>query len=285
MIINYSFPYHFAHFLLFNILTHKRISHTLTDGRDIFENETSRQQQQLPPTYQHGKNSKLSISEHREQFYQTVRKPPSPSLDSNLERIPEYSEDIYPYATFHLKDQDKRDNLSRQQTAQGMIYESREAMHLPKKHRSMSSGGGLAGVGIMNSTGTGQRTRKKSKKFNTESEEYDSLNSDSDTVSRELDATSRTESSNCLDDTGPVNFSSKKNKQTHTHTLNNIVLFIFNQFHHLLHSIPSNRSGRASFSPGPRKERLALLQRQPQPVHHSKLVYFRNSHSDDNDQH
>lgn len=73
-------------------------------------------------------------------------------------------------------------------------------MLMSKKHRSAS--------GSIN-TGTGQRPRKKSKKFNTESEEYDSLNSDSDTVSRELDATSRTESSNCLDDQGPVNFSSK----------------------------------------------------------------------------
>jgi hypothetical protein len=71
---------------------------------------------------------------------------------------------------------------------------------MSKKHRSSSGGVNL---------GTGQRSRKKSKKFNTESEEYDSLNSDSDTVSRELDATSRTESSNCLDDTGPVNFSSE----------------------------------------------------------------------------
>lgn len=70
---------------------------------------------------------------------------------------------------------------------------------MSKKHRSSSGGVNL---------GTGQRPRKKSKKFNTESEEYDSLNSDSDTVSRELDATSRTESSNCLDDPGPVNFSS-----------------------------------------------------------------------------
>jgi len=82
-----------------------------------------------------------------------------------------------------------------------MIYDSRDSMHLSKKHRTSSS------VGGMNATGTGPRSRKKSKKFNTESEEYDSLNSDSDTVSRELDATSRTESSNCLDDTGPVNFS------------------------------------------------------------------------------
>jgi hypothetical protein len=133
-----------------------------------------------------------------------VRKQSSPGLDSNLERIPEYSEDIYPYATFHLKDQEKRDNQNRQ-TAQGMIYESREAMHMSKKHRSSSSASGM----VINSSGTGQRSRKKSKKFSTESEEYDSLNSDSDTVSRELDATSRTESSNCLDEVGPVNFSSK----------------------------------------------------------------------------
>lgn len=167
-----------------------------TDGRDIFETDQARQQQ-LPP-YQHGKNSKLSISEHREQYYQTVRKQSaqSPGLDSALERIPEYSEDIYPYATFHLKDQDKSGSARQ---AQGLIYESRETMLMSKKHRSTSGG--------INS-GTGGR-RKKSRKFNTESEEYDSLNSDSDTVSRELDATSRTESSNCLDDQGPVNFSSK----------------------------------------------------------------------------
>lgn len=76
-------------------------------------------------------------------------------------------------------------------------------MLMSKKHRSSSGGVNL---------GTGQRSRKKSKKFNTESEEYDSLNSDSDTVSRELDATSRTESSNCLDEQGPVNFSSKFEK-------------------------------------------------------------------------
>lgn len=169
-----------------------------SDGRDIFESDQTRQQQ-LQSSYQHGKNAKLSISEHREQYYQTVRKQSaqSPGLDSALERIPEYSEDIYPYATFHLKDQDK---IGSARQAQGLIYESRETMLMSKKHRSSNS---------VISSGTGQRSRKKSKKFNTESEEYDSLNSDSDTVSRELDATSRTESSNCLDDPGPVNFSSE----------------------------------------------------------------------------
>lgn len=54
--------------------------------------------------------SKSSLSEHREQYYTTARKPQSqsPCRDSSgaLERIPEYSEDIYPYATFHLPDQE-----------------------------------------------------------------------------------------------------------------------------------------------------------------------------------
>lgn len=44
--------------------------------------------------------------EQREQYYATVRKPgqQSPCREvSALERIPEYSEDIYPYATFNLQ--------------------------------------------------------------------------------------------------------------------------------------------------------------------------------------
>lgn len=100
-----------------------------------------------------------------------------------------------------MKDQDKLPGSNRQG---GLIYESREAILTSKKLRSTSAASG----GIMNA-GTGGRVRKKSKKLNTESEEYDSLNSDSDTGSRELDGPSRTESSNCLDEGGPVNFSSK----------------------------------------------------------------------------
>lgn len=46
---------------------------------------------------------KLGPGEHRDKFYATVRKPmpeqQSPS-GNTLERIPEYSEDIYPYATY-----------------------------------------------------------------------------------------------------------------------------------------------------------------------------------------
>ncbi|KAG7165542.1 Down syndrome cell adhesion molecule-like protein 2-like 10, partial [Homarus americanus] len=45
----------------------------------------------------------------REQYYATVRKPaPSPIHDVNaLERIPEYAEDIYPYATFQIQRQEE----------------------------------------------------------------------------------------------------------------------------------------------------------------------------------
>lgn len=78
------------------------------------------------------------------------------------------------------------------------------------------------------------RARRKSKSFKSESEEYDTLGSDSDT---EVGTSSRTESSNHLDDSGPASIMAR--------------------------------------SPGPnsinqREQRLALVQR---PVHHSKLVF------------
>jgi len=78
------------------------------------------------------------------------------------------------------------------------------------------------------------RARRKSKSFKSESEEYDTLGSDSDT---EVGTSSRTESSNHLDDSGPTSMMAR--------------------------------------SPGPnsvnqREQRLALVQR---PVHHSKLVF------------
>ena len=78
------------------------------------------------------------------------------------------------------------------------------------------------------------RARRKSKSFKSESEEYDTLGSDSDT---EVGTSSRTESSNHLDDSGPTSIMAR--------------------------------------SPGPntvnqREQRLALVQR---PVHHSKLVF------------
>lgn len=66
------------------------------------------QQQQISSDY---KQTQMSAAEHREKYYATVRKPMTEqqSPTGNLERIPEYSEDIYPYATFHLPDEE---NLS-----------------------------------------------------------------------------------------------------------------------------------------------------------------------------
>lgn len=66
--------------------------------------------------------------EQREQYYATVRKPgqQSPCREVNaLERIPEYSEDIYPYATFHLPEQE---NLSANPIRQAYFYERGETM-------------------------------------------------------------------------------------------------------------------------------------------------------------
>lgn len=66
------------------------------------------QPQQISSDY---KQTQISAAEHREKYYATVRKPmgEQQSPTGNLERIPEYSEDIYPYATFHLPDEE---NLS-----------------------------------------------------------------------------------------------------------------------------------------------------------------------------
>lgn len=67
--------------------------------------------------------------EQREQYYATARKPgqQSPCREVNaLERIPEYSEEIYPYATFHLPEQE---NLSSNPAMrQAFFYERGDTM-------------------------------------------------------------------------------------------------------------------------------------------------------------
>lgn len=79
------------------------------------------------------------------------------------------------------------------------------------------------------------RSRRKSKSFKSESEEYDTLGSDSDT---EVGTSSRTESSNHLEDSGPASIMARS---------------------------PGPNSGQRG-----REQRLALV---PRPVHHSKLVF------------
>ncbi|XP_012218067.1 cell adhesion molecule Dscam2-like isoform X2 [Linepithema humile] len=164
--------------------------------------------------------------EQREQYYATVRKPgqQSPCREvSALERIPEYSEDIYPYATFNLPEQE---NLSANPMRQAFFYERSETM--------------LQGAqcDVDQYTKVRGRARRKSKSFKSESEEYDTLGSDSDT---EVGTSSRTESSNHLDDSGPTSILAR--------------------------------------SPGPnsvnqREQRLALVQR---PVHHNVLYHTHES--------
>ncbi|XP_033213818.1 Down syndrome cell adhesion molecule-like protein Dscam2 [Belonocnema kinseyi] len=165
--------------------------------------------------------------EQREQYYATVRKPgqQSPCREmSALERIPEYSEDIYPYATFHLPEQE---NLSANPIRQAYFYERSETM--------------LQGAqcDVDQYTKVRGRARRKSKSFKSESEEYDTLGSDSDT---EVGTSSRTESSNHLEDSGPPSIMARS---------------------------PGPNSG-----PRGREQRLALV---PRPVHHNVLYHTHES--------
>jgi hypothetical protein len=123
---------------------------------------------------QNNKNMKLSISQPKEQYYQSIRKRSTQSAELDNDRIPEYSSDIYPYATFHLKDQDK----ARSPKQPLSVYECRDTILVHKKYRSN------------NTVGTEKRRKKK---CHTESEEYDSLNSDD---SREL----QYQMTNCIDE-------------------------------------------------------------------------------------
>nr|XP_031839913.1 Down syndrome cell adhesion molecule-like protein Dscam2 isoform X3 [Nomia melanderi] len=127
--------------------------------------------------------------EQREQYYATVRKPgqQSPCREvSALERIPEYSEDIYPYATFNLSEQE---NLSANPIRPAFYYERSETM-LQGNQCDMDQYTKVRG-----------RARRKLKSFKSESEEYDTLGSDTET---DVGNSSRTESSNHQDDSRPA---------------------------------------------------------------------------------
>lgn len=81
-------------------------------------------------------NKHSTISEHRDQYYATVRKPPqSPCRDSSgaLERIPEYPNEIYPYATFHLPDQENFSGNPNRHGHSGQssgIYDTRDTLSM-----------------------------------------------------------------------------------------------------------------------------------------------------------
>uniref|UniRef100_W8BRX8 Down syndrome cell adhesion molecule-like protein Dscam2 n=1 Tax=Ceratitis capitata TaxID=7213 RepID=W8BRX8_CERCA len=144
--------------------------------------------------------------QHREQYYGTVRKScqqsPRESV-AGLERIPEYSEDIYPYATFHLPEHENQSAnipLSRKgglpamydPRGGGVADDNTLSSTGAKVKRSVSAGigsssstanlgGGPGQVsGECSHTNTEKRHKRRSKAIKSESEEYDSLNSDSD---------------------------------------------------------------------------------------------------------
>ncbi|XP_033606866.1 Down syndrome cell adhesion molecule-like protein Dscam2 isoform X4 [Cryptotermes secundus] len=127
-------------------------------------------------------------AEQRERYYATVRKP-AQLQSPGLERIPEYSEDIYPYATFHLAEQETMAGNPQMPMQQVFGYECCPVNSIQSKQCDPE-----------HHLKTRSRAGRKSKPHKSESEEYDSLGSDSDT---EQGTSSRTESSNHLDDPGP----------------------------------------------------------------------------------
>nr|XP_053639080.1 cell adhesion molecule Dscam2-like [Cherax quadricarinatus] len=196
--------------------------------------------QEGPPDEEDGDASVTPAAENksnlavREQYYATVRKPaPSPIHDvSTLERIPEYAEDIYPYATFQIQRQEETlsthfqtlvyqdprratvETLAYRKTRSGNVGDTRDgrgsrggggggggaaaAAARGEEGRGggrVASGGGEGGEGSDNYA----RVKRCRIKYGGESEDYDdSLNSDTDT---DHAAFSRTESSAHLDDT------------------------------------------------------------------------------------
>lgn len=107
--------------------------------------------------------------------------------------------------------------------------------------------------------GTAKRTRRKSKHHKSESEEYDSLGSDTESGSGEHGTSSRTESSNHLEDSGPPSFSKCFCKSLNQKRNKFKKVFIYFPAH--AHS-PGSRAG---------KERLTLFTKS---TLHSKLVLF-----------
>ncbi|XP_017765729.1 PREDICTED: Down syndrome cell adhesion molecule-like protein Dscam2 [Eufriesea mexicana] len=140
--------------------------------------------------------------EQREQYYATVRKPlRSPIHEmATLEKIPEYSEDIYPYATFQLEESVPPGGDSRCNSAaplQTFVYHDPRLSAADTLQLRESDCNRYTKVrGGRSSSAPLHKTHKVSQ-GKSESEEYDTLGSDSDT---EVGTSSRTESSNHLVD-------------------------------------------------------------------------------------
>ncbi|XP_065334191.1 cell adhesion molecule Dscam2-like isoform X1 [Cloeon dipterum] len=109
----------------------------------------------------------------REQYYAAVQKGAQTPVraTNNLDRIPEYAEDIYPYATFHVANSQPQNSPANFQT---FMYQEqrypggREAIPLKSN------------PGIIDNYTQLRQQHRKSKSFRSESEDYDSIGSDSD---------------------------------------------------------------------------------------------------------
>ncbi|CAL4087963.1 unnamed protein product, partial [Meganyctiphanes norvegica] len=128
---------------------------------------------------------KSSILHHKESHYATVRKPqPIPQV---MDRIPEYSEDIYPYATFQLRDGRDDTKTTKFQT---FVYQDNPygVTEARPKNRPIPS--------PTRHHRSGKNCEIYQRQIRSESEEYDSQQSESET---EHPTSSKTESSNQLD--------------------------------------------------------------------------------------
>ncbi|XP_011880275.1 PREDICTED: Down syndrome cell adhesion molecule-like protein Dscam2 isoform X2 [Vollenhovia emeryi] len=140
--------------------------------------------------------------EQREQYYATVRKPlRSPIHEmATLEKIPEYSEDIYPYATFQLEESVPAGGDSRCNSAaplQTFVYHDPRLSAADTLQLRESDCNRYTKVRGGRSSSAPLHKAHKVSQGKSESEEYDTLGSDSDT---EVGTSSRTESSNHLVD-------------------------------------------------------------------------------------
>ncbi|CAL4108240.1 unnamed protein product, partial [Meganyctiphanes norvegica] len=126
-------------------------------------------------------DNKNHLLHQQDGHYATIRKPqPVPDV---IGRIPENSEDIYPYATFQLRDKSFLKDHTKAAKFQSIIYQD-------------DPYGVTEGRPPATPTSGKQKCSHRTGGLRSESEEYDSMQSDSET---ELAISSRTESSNQLE--------------------------------------------------------------------------------------
>ncbi|EGI65995.1 Down syndrome cell adhesion molecule-like protein [Acromyrmex echinatior] len=168
--------------------------------------------------------------EQREQYYATVRKPlRSPIHEmATLEKIPEYSEDIYPYATFQLEESVPAGGDSRCNSAaplQTFVYHDPRLSTADTLQLRESDCNRYTKVRGGRSSSAPLHKAHKVSQGKSESEEYDTLGSDSDT---EVGTSSRTESSNHLVDSH--HSASAADSRVHSMQYFHLFLFLFLSF-------------------------------------------------------